>query len=111
MSPRGTSVVAFMPLHGVSKCEMCLKHVSLSYRSSRLIFIFLRIFSYFPETKIYLFKILKNVFRNSKYVFNFIRCQNICRNFSGMFGSIYSILSTKYEFLGFPNFINGKIRI
>jgi hypothetical protein len=35
MSPRGALVVAFMPLHGVSKCKMCLKHVSISYRSSR----------------------------------------------------------------------------
>jgi hypothetical protein len=35
MSPRGNLVVAFMPLHGVSKCKMCLKHVNISYRSSR----------------------------------------------------------------------------
>jgi hypothetical protein len=39
--------------------------------------------------------------------FEFIRCQNISRNF----WSIYSILSTKYGFLGFLNFINSKIRI
>jgi hypothetical protein len=26
-------------------------------------------FFYFPENKIYLFEVLKNVFRNSKYVF------------------------------------------
>jgi hypothetical protein len=30
MSPRGTLVVAFMPLHGVSKCKICLKHVNIS---------------------------------------------------------------------------------
>jgi hypothetical protein len=35
VSPRGNLVVAFMPLHGVSKCKMCLKHVNISYRSSR----------------------------------------------------------------------------
>jgi hypothetical protein len=40
---------------------------------------------YFPKTKIYLFKVLKKVFRNSKYVFEFIRCQNISRNFPGIF--------------------------
>jgi hypothetical protein len=73
MSPRGTLVVAFMLLHGVSKCKMCLKHVNISYRSARQIFIFFGIFFYFPETKIYLFEGLKNVFRNSNYVFEFIR--------------------------------------
>jgi hypothetical protein len=31
MSPIGTLVVAFMPLHDVSKCKMCLKHISISY--------------------------------------------------------------------------------
>jgi hypothetical protein len=43
--------------------------------------------------------------------FEFIRCQNIYRNFSGIFESIYNILSTKYGFLGFSNFKNSKIRI
>jgi hypothetical protein len=33
--------------------------------------------------------------------FEFNRCQNIYRNFSGIFESIYNILSTKYGFLGF----------
>jgi hypothetical protein len=36
--------------------------------------------------------------------FEFIRCQNISRNFSRTFGSIYNILSTKYGFLGFFEF-------
>jgi hypothetical protein len=36
--------------------------------------------------------------------FEFIRCQNIYRNFSRIFGSIYNILSTKYGFLGFSEF-------
>jgi hypothetical protein len=36
--------------------------------------------------------------------FEFIRCKNISRNFSGIFGSIYNILSTKYVFLGFFEF-------
>jgi hypothetical protein len=34
----------------------------------------------------------------------FIRCENISRNFSGIFGSINNILSTKYGFLGFSEF-------
>jgi hypothetical protein len=38
-------------------------------------------------------------------LFEFIRCQNIYRNFSGIFGSIYNILSTKYRFLGFSEFL------
>jgi hypothetical protein len=33
--------------------------------------------------------------------FEFIRCQNIYRNFSRIFESIYNILSTKYGILGF----------
>jgi hypothetical protein len=37
--------------------------------------------------------------------FEFIRCQNIYRNFSGIFESIYNILSTKYVFLGFFEFL------
>jgi hypothetical protein len=69
MSLRGALVVAFMPLHGVYKCKMCVKHVIISYRSFREILIFFRIFFYFPETKIYLFEIPKNTFRNSKYGF------------------------------------------
>jgi hypothetical protein len=36
--------------------------------------------------------------------FEFNRCQNIYRNFSGIFESIYNILSTKYGFLGFSEF-------
>jgi hypothetical protein len=33
--------------------------------------------------------------------FEFIKCQNIYRNFSRIFESVYNILSTKYGFLGF----------
>jgi hypothetical protein len=36
--------------------------------------------------------------------FEFIRCQNIYRNFSRIFESIYNILSTKYGLLGFFEF-------
>jgi hypothetical protein len=36
--------------------------------------------------------------------FEFIRCQNIYRKVSGIFESIYNILSTKYGFLGFSEF-------
>jgi hypothetical protein len=65
-------------------------------------------FSYFSE--------YFSIFRNPKSIylwnlkiflkilimfFEFIRCQNIYRNFSGIFESIYNILSTKYGILGF----------
>jgi hypothetical protein len=43
-------------------------------------------------------------FRNSKYVFEFIRCQNISMKISGIFESIYNILSIKYGFLDFFEF-------
>jgi hypothetical protein len=36
--------------------------------------------------------------------FEFIRCQNIYKSLSGIFRSIYNILSTKYEFLDFSEF-------
>jgi hypothetical protein len=68
MSPTGTLVVAFMSLHGVSKCNMCLKHVNIFIDAFGKFSYFRNIFL-FLETKIYLFKVLKNVFKNSKYVF------------------------------------------
>jgi hypothetical protein len=43
--------------------------------------------------------------------FEFTRCQNIYRNFFEFFGSIYNILSIKYEFIDFLNLINSKIWI
>jgi hypothetical protein len=112
ISPRGALVVAFTPLHGISKWKMCLKQVSISYRSSRKIFIFFGIFVYFSKTKIYLFKVLKMFLETLSMFFEFIRYQNISRICSRIFGGICNILSTKYGFLGFfLNFINGKIRI
>jgi hypothetical protein len=36
--------------------------------------------------------------------FEFIRCQNVSRKFSEIFGGIYNILSTKYGFLVFSQF-------
>jgi hypothetical protein len=36
--------------------------------------------------------------------FELIRCQNIYMNCSGIFESIYNILSTEYGFLGFSKF-------
>jgi hypothetical protein len=62
------------------------------------------IFFYFPETKIYLFEGLKMFLETLIMFFEFIRCQNIYRNFSGIFESIYNILITKYGFLGFFEF-------
>jgi hypothetical protein len=64
-------------------------------------FSFFRIFFYFLETKIYLFEVLKMFFQTVNMFFEFIRCQNISSNFSGIFGIICNILSTKYGFLGF----------
>jgi hypothetical protein len=61
-------------------------------------------FSYFSETKIYLFEDLKMFLEILIMFFEFIRCQNINRNFSGIFESIYNILSIKYGFLGFSEF-------
>jgi hypothetical protein len=104
ISPIGALVVAFMSLHGVSKCKKCLKHVSISYRGSRWIFIFFRIFFYFSENKIYLFEVLKMFLETLSIFFEFIRCQNIYSKFSEIFRSIYNILSTKYGFLGFSEF-------
>jgi hypothetical protein len=61
-------------------------------------------FFYFLETKIHLFEELKMFLETLIMFFEFIRCQNIYRIFSGIFESIYNILSTKYGFLCFPNF-------
>jgi hypothetical protein len=55
-------------LHGVSKCKMCLMLTDLIEALGKF-FIFFGIFFYFLKTKIYLFVELKNVFRNSNYVF------------------------------------------
>jgi hypothetical protein len=61
-------------------------------------------FSIFRKTKsIYLWN-LKMFLEILIMFFEFIRCQNIYRNFSGIFESIYNILSTKYGFLGFFEF-------
>jgi hypothetical protein len=103
MSPRGTLVVAFMPLHGVSKCKMCLKHVNIFIEALGNFHIFRNIF-YFSETKIYLFEKLKMFLEILIMFSEFIRCQNIYRIFSGIFESIYNILSRKYGFLGFSEF-------
>ena len=65
-------------------------------------------FSYFSEyfsifrkpKSIYLWN-LKMFLEILTMFFEFIRCQNIYMNFSGIFWSIYNILRTKYGFLGF----------
>jgi hypothetical protein len=43
-------------------------------------------------------------FETLSMFFEFIRCQNISRNFPGIFASIYNILSTKYGFIVFFEF-------
>jgi hypothetical protein len=68
-------------------------------------------FFYFPETKIYLFKVLKNVFRNSNYVFEFIRWQNIYMIFSGILEASIIFWAQNMDFYAFLNFINSKFRI
>jgi hypothetical protein len=82
----------------VSLSKMCLKQVNIFYRSSRYIFIFFGVFFYFPKTKFYLFEVLKNVFRNSKYVFEFIRCQNISRNFLEFLEAFIIFLAQNMDF-------------
>jgi hypothetical protein len=75
-------------------------------------------FSYFSEY-FSIFRKPKSIYlRNLKMFleiiimfFEFIRCKKNYRNFSEIFESIYNILSTKYGFLGFSEFKNGKIRI
>jgi hypothetical protein len=68
-------------------------------------------FSYFSEyffifldAKSYLFEAPKMFLEPLNICFEFIGCQNISRNFSGIYGSIYNILNAKYEFLGFSEF-------
>jgi hypothetical protein len=62
VSPKCDLVLTSMLLHSVSNCNKCLKHVNIHYRSFREIFIFF----YFLRTKIYLFEVLKNIFKSSK---------------------------------------------
>jgi hypothetical protein len=69
MSPRDALVGAFMPLHSVSKCKRSLKHVNIPCGAFSKFSYFFEIFFYFTEAKIYLFEVLKNIFRSSKYVF------------------------------------------
>jgi hypothetical protein len=59
MRSRGALVVEFMPLHGVYKCKMCVKHVIISYRIFQEIFIFSEYFSIFRKTKICFLRYLK----------------------------------------------------
>jgi hypothetical protein len=68
-------------------------------------------FSYFSEY-FSIFRKPKSIYlRNLKMFleilimfFEFIRCQNIYRNFYRIFESINNILRTKYGFLGFSEF-------
>jgi hypothetical protein len=61
-------------------------------------------FSIFRKPKSIYLSNLKMFLEIIIMVFEFIRCQNIYRNFSGISESIYNILSTKYGFLGFSEF-------
>jgi hypothetical protein len=68
-------------------------------------------FSVFLKPKSIYLRYLKMFLETLSIFFEFIRSQNIYRNISRIFGSIYNILSTKFGFLRFSEFINGKIRI
>jgi hypothetical protein len=61
-------------------------------------------FSIFQKPKSIYLRNLKMFLKILIMSFEFIRCQNIYRNFSGISKSIYNIFSTKYGFLGFSEF-------
>jgi hypothetical protein len=56
------------------------------------------------RTKTYLFEVLKNNFKSSKYVFEFIGCQIMPRNFSRNFGA-FIFLDIKNDFSLFSGII------
>jgi hypothetical protein len=61
---------------------MSICHVEVFHKFSYFLNIFL-----FLKFKIYLLEVLKNIFKNSKYVFEFIGCQIMPRNFRRIFGA------------------------
>jgi hypothetical protein len=65
---------------------------------------FLEYFSIFREPKFIYLRYLKTFLEDLNMFFEFVGCQNISRKFSGIFGSIYNILSTKYGFIGLSEF-------
>jgi hypothetical protein len=65
---------------------------------------FLEYFSIFRKPKSIYLRNLKMFLEIIIMFFEFNRCQNIYKNFSGISESIYNILSTKYGFLGFFEF-------
>jgi hypothetical protein len=60
--------------------------------------------NYGTRQKYIYLRYLNIFFKTLNLFFEIIRCQNISRNFSGIFGSIYNFLSTKYGFIGFSEF-------
>jgi hypothetical protein len=60
--------------------SICLVEVSrkFSYFSN---------FFYFSKFKIFLFEVIKNIFKSPKYVFEIIGCQIMFRNFPRIFGA------------------------
>jgi hypothetical protein len=98
VSSRSVIIVAFMLLHNVSKCNKCLNHVHISCRSLLQNFIFFWRFIYFP--KIYLFEVLQNIFKSSKYVFEFIGCQIMSRNFPKIFWAFLSKHTSLWALVG-----------
>jgi hypothetical protein len=62
-------------------------------------------FSIFLKPKSIYLRNLKIFLENVIMFFEFIRCQNIYRIFFEIFESIYNILSTKYGFLDFSEFL------
>jgi hypothetical protein len=97
--------------------QKCLKHVNIRCRSFKWIFISLGIFFYFLRTKIYLFEVLKNIFKSSKYVFEFIGCQIISRNFprilepSRYFRTLNTISAFSWNYFNFKKWFTTKNKI
>jgi hypothetical protein len=61
-------------------------------------FSYFGIFFYFLETKIYLFEVLKNIFKSSKYIFEFIGCQIVSRNILAFLEPSEYFLDIRYDF-------------
>jgi hypothetical protein len=83
----------FLSAKGVSNMLIYLVEFSSD------LFIFFRVFFYFPKTKNYLFEVLKTFLEALIMFFEFIGCQNMSRNFPGIFEPLEHFFSDiKYRF-------------
>jgi hypothetical protein len=81
ISPTCALVVAFMQLHGVSKCKKYLKHVNISYEAFGKFSYFLEYFSIFRKPKSIYLRYLKMFLETLIMFFELIRCQNTYKIF------------------------------